>query len=82
MSAVTSEEPSSSTTTEKTRDASPAHLSTINRNRQFRIGLWSDLARDWHLWSSAERATAVFLLIAVTTTPALLVAAGYVRLAA
>jgi hypothetical protein len=37
---------------------------------QVRCRLWRDLARDWHRWSSAERAVAVFLLFALATMPA------------
>lgn len=70
MSALRFEEMGSGVAKEKPHLASGAKPSTINRKRQVRCGPWRDLARDWHLWSSAERAVAVFLLFALTTMPA------------
>ena len=70
MSAVSSEEKNSSAAVEKPHLVSGVNPSTINGDRQVRCGLWRDLARDWHRWSSAERVVAVFLLFALATMPA------------
>jgi hypothetical protein len=48
-------------------------------HRQIGRGMWRDLARDWCLWSTAERTTALFLLAALATTPAFILVASYVQ---
>jgi hypothetical protein len=57
--------------------AYPDRSALGNGDRQVRCGLWRDLARDWHRWSSAERAVAVFLLFALPTMPAFFLIAWY-----
>jgi len=47
-----------------------AVLAAAGADAQVRCRLWRDLARDWHRWSSAERAVAVFLLFALATMSA------------
>jgi hypothetical protein len=41
--------------------------------------MWRDFARDWRLWSTAERAAAMVLLAALATTPAFILVASCVQ---
>lgn len=77
MSAVRLEEKNSSAAIEKPHLVSGVNPSTINGDRQVRCSPWRDLARDWHRWSSAERAVAVFLFFALATMPAFFLIAWY-----
>jgi hypothetical protein len=79
MPATSFEERSSSATLEKAYLVSGIRLSTDPGHRQVGRGVWHDLARDWRLWSTAERATAMLLLVALATTPAFILVASYVQ---
>jgi hypothetical protein len=79
MPAASFEERPSSATIEKAYLVSGVSPSTDHGHRQVRHGMWRDLARDWRLWSTAERATAMFLLVALATTPPFILVASYVH---
>ena len=79
MPATSFEERPSSATLEKAYLVSGISPSTDHGHRRVRRGMWRDLARDWRLWSTAERATAMFLLVASATTPAFILVASYVH---
>lgn len=79
MPAASFEERPSSATIEKAYLVSGVSASTDHGHRQVRRGMRRDFARDWRLWSTAERATAMFLLVALATTPAFILVASYVH---
>jgi hypothetical protein len=62
---------------DETNRVSPS--STDKADRSGTPGVWHDLTRDWRLWSKAERTAAIFLLIALAATAALLLITGHVH---
>jgi hypothetical protein len=83
MPATSVEERPSSATIKKAYLVSGVGPSTDHGHRQVRRGMWRDLARDlardWRLWSTAERATAMVLLVVLATTPAFILVASCVQ---
>jgi hypothetical protein len=79
MPATSFEERPSSATIAKAHLVRGVSPSTDHGHRQVGRGMWRDLARDWRLWSVVERATAMFLLVALTTTPGFIFVASYVQ---
>ena len=77
MTDASFEERPSSATIEKAFLVSGVRPSTGHGHRQVRRGMWRDFARDWRRWSTAERATAMFLLVALATTHASILVAVY-----
>ena len=73
------EERPSNATIEKAYLVSGVSPPTDRGHRQVRRGMWRDFARDWRRWSTAERATAMFLLVALATTHASILVAVYVH---
>jgi hypothetical protein len=79
MPATSFEERSSSATIEKAHLVRGVSPSTDHGRRQVRRVMWRDFARDWRLWSTAERAAAMVLLAALATTPAFILVASCVQ---
>jgi hypothetical protein len=79
MPATSFEERSSSATIEKAYLVRGVSPSTDHGRRQVRRVMWRDFARDWRLWSTAERAAAMVLLAALATTPAFILVASCVQ---
>jgi hypothetical protein len=73
------EERPSSATIKKAYLVSGVSRPTDHGRRRVRCGMWRDFARDWRRWSTAERATATFLLVALATTHASTLVAFYVH---